>query len=275
MKTIFLVGNWKSGTTLAQFYLAKDKNIFNFFPDKTDKGDYDGTNFWMKYGCHIQHKKWGNYIRKEYFDRVDKQLIMSDLNNRFDDKCKFGLLKRPQFVLNIEFIKWLFDNNVHIIGIKRDLIPTIYSYIRANKAWGQKDGFEIKIGLHPPKWINYIKSSVIEFAVWTYLYTEEIFKKYDMPVVKYEDICDKQNYARKQISDIINYDLNISYEKIKNLNDAYKTGTILVSRNRETCKGNLNIGSPSKIELPPLTNDEIKQIKDIYNKMKGSVDISV
>lgn len=267
---IFIVGNWKSGTTLAQFYISESDKVYNIFPDDEDPGDYDGTHFWKRNKCHRMHRKLGNFITDKEFKYIDKESILDDIYTKHNPSYDYSLLKRPQFVLNINLINWLYPN-VKMVGVQRDLVSNCYSYLRANTAWSTGHG--IKIGLKPPGWTEYNRKSVLEYAVWTYYYSQECMKKHNVPILKYEDFCDDQGYINRQLKDIVGEDLEIPEQDIKNQNDAYKKGTTLVSRNRETCKGDLNIGEPSNRKMRPFTEDEINKIYEYSDKIKDEIEI--
>ena len=264
-KPIFIVGNWKTGSTLLQFLLAKDNKICNIFPDKINTDDYDGSSFWKLYNCHVLIRNTGTCITKEIMKVLNKDLMIEHLNELCDRE--YGLLKRPQFVTCIPFIKWLLPD-VQLLGIKRDIYGVVYSYIRSNTAW-RRNNHGMKIGLKPPGWFDMVRKSVIEYAVWTNYYAESILDQFNIPCISYEKICDNTDDAIKDLSKILNIDLDINYETITNLNSAVKEGTKLVSRNRETLHGRLDIGKSDKIEVPPMTKEQKDEVKEMCKKYKN------
>jgi len=267
---IVIVSNWKSGSTPLQFLLARDSKIYNFFPD--EESNYDGTAFWVRHKVHILHRRFGNHIPEKYFSQVDRDKIIEELNEKFDNNCEYGLIKRPQFILSIPFIKWLFPN-VKLLGIMREPIPTAYSYFRTNYT-NNPDGNNIKIGLKPPGWIKFEDKPLMEYIAWAYIYSLKLLNKYEIPWVTYEDMCNKTNQTIKYLSELLSHDLKIIYENIPNLNYVYKTGCQSMSRNRDTEKGVLNIPKTDKREVPPFTQEQIDELfkyLDMYRDMEVDI----
>lgn len=270
-KTIFIVSNWESGTTLFQFLLARDPKIYNFFPD--EESNYDGTAFWKRHGAHIFHRRFGNYFPPNaYEQRLDKSTIIKELNERFDENFEYGLFKRPQFILNTNLIRYLFDDP-KIIAIKRDPIPTAYSYYRSN-CTNNPSGKGINIGLKPPGWRSFEDKPLMEYIAWCYQYSMALIDKYDIPYIWYKNMCDATDATISTLENILGMELDIDYENIPNLNYVWKTGCQKMSRNLDTEKGKLDIKKTEKREVPPFTDNQINELNKYLNKYKD-IDISI
>ena len=253
-KVIFIVGYWKSGTTLLQHLLAKDKNIQNPFI-------FDGTELWEKYFPMILRDS--DIIPKSiYKDKIED--IRKEINSLYNKRSLFILLKRPQFILNINLIKDIFKDNAYIIGIKRNLIPNIYSMLRMRKENNYPN--TEYIGLYPPGWKRYAGLPIIGQLVWQYYYANNTLDKSDIMKITYEDLCDNTKEILNNISDYINYDININIPKLRNLNDEYKTGRSIKSWNEYTKNGILSPNIKNEIDFPPLTKSQMERIRR-YSKM--------
>jgi hypothetical protein len=261
-KPIFIVSNWKSGSTPFQFLLERDPKIYNFFPD--DESNYDGTAFWKRHGAHVLNRTYGNKLPEKYYKRLNRDAIISELNDKFDDNCEYGLFKRPQFILNIDFIKWLFPN-VKILGIVREPIPNAYSYFRSNYA-NNPNGNGMHIGLKPYGWRKFNNKPLLEYTAWCYQIALKNMKKNDIPYIMYSDLCNKTDETIDYLSDILDVKLNIEYDDIPDLNYVYKTGCQLMSRNLDTEKGKLNIGKTDKTDVPPFTQEQIDEFMKYLKK---------
>ena len=166
IKPIVIVSNWKAGSTLLQYILAREPKICNIFPnpkieEDTNQSDYDGSIFWGKNNCDMMTREHGNCITKSHYEeKVDRDGIL----NQLDDMCdkEYGLIKRPQFVLSIPFVRWLLPE-AKIIGITRDTEAVVYSYLRSNTAW-RPNNHGIMLGLKPPGWYKFMRKSVIEYG---------------------------------------------------------------------------------------------------------------
>jgi len=257
--TIVITGNWKTGTTLLQYLLMRDEEINSVFPRKYDN-DYEGLWWWKRFGVvdknirglenHIVPK---GVITPIKFSMMKKS--MDNLANGYD----YILLKKPQLILNLNLVDALFPDN-KILATSRELIPTVYSYLRQN-AGKQRNS---RLGMKPPGWQRYGRKSVIAFAVYAWYYAENIIREENLYRVKYSDLCDNTEKTLKDISDYIGKELNIEYEELNNLNDAYKTGTIMHTRNRETSRyGKLRLETPEKVEFPPMTDEQLEEVEEM------------
>jgi hypothetical protein len=264
---IIIVSSWKTGSTLLQAVLSKSDNICNLFPDEDVPDDWEGAHFWKEHGIHIVHKKYGNYLKPEYYKNLDRDTIIKELNDRHDGKSKYGLIKRPQFVFNLNFIKWLMPNAI-IIGLKRDYLPTIYSHLRLYKTYGI-------VGAKPANWTKYFGDSVSDYSAWSYFYVNKIMDANNIPCITYEDLTDNTEQTIEKIGDIIGEKLNIDYDysKIKNFNDAYKRGGGKDSRTVELKKKGIDLEKSKEKVMSPLTQKQIDYIMSIKDKYKD-VEIS-
>ena len=91
MKVIFITGYWKTGTTLLQYLLSRDKDIQNIFP--TEDVNFDGTQFWVEY-TPKQTNYYGHYISPRLFKNIKIDRIRKDIGD-LHDGSKYILLKRP------------------------------------------------------------------------------------------------------------------------------------------------------------------------------------
>jgi len=265
-KPIFIVSNWKAGSTLLQFMLAQDPKIYNFFPQNCkDKTDYDGTSYWNdRIKPDSINRRSGNQYPLDRFHLLDKDGMISELNDMFDDKCEYGLFKRPQFIVNIELVKYLFPD-AKIIAIQRDPIATAFSYYRSNQSYILNyPGFWI--GLKPPGWLEHINDTLFEYIAWCERCSRDQIKLHNIPTVKYEDLCDRTDETIDQLSKILDIDLEIEERDITNLNNTYKHGSRKRSRNLETTTGKIKLEPETRVEVPPFNDYQIKDLKRWYKE---------
>jgi len=261
MKVIFVTGYWKSGTTLLQFLLAKDKNIQNVFP--REGINYDGTEFWRKYiPQHTSNN--GHYIPKRVVENIDTDTIRGWIN-KFHDGSDCILLKRPQFVMNDELIYKLWPN-ASIISTKRDLLPNIYSMLRMRELNRYPD--DLIVGQYIPGWRKMKGKSPIELLVHQYCYINNYIDKHNIFNINYNELCNNTEKVLKDISKEIGYDINLEIPDITSCDIDYIEGTSLKSRNDDTATGKIEIKRNDK-EFPPLTKEEIDLIHHYYDKYKG------
>ena len=259
---IIITGNWKTGTTLLQYLLMRDKEIKSIFPTR-GTNDYEGLWWWKRVGVYDKGVigLQNHVVPKDRITTVDYRYMRLWMNSNVGD-YKYILLKTPQLILNLHIVNALFPNN-KILATSRELIPTVYSYLRQNANCKRNS----RKGMKPPGWQRYGRKSTIAFAVYAWYYAEDIIRKENLFRVKYSDICDNTEETLNSIADYIGKDLNIDYENINNLNNAYKTGTILHTRNRETSLyGKLQLDTPDKIEFPPMTKAQLEEVEEMSKK---------
>jgi hypothetical protein len=266
-KPIVVVGNWKSGTTPLQYLITRDDNIHNIFPYKKYLHQ-DGTEYWLR------HKKIfypdqikGEYISKRFDDYTTLRRIRKDLNMMHDKECEWGLLKRPSFSLQLNFINKLFDD-AKVIGIKRSIYANIHSMLRVYRENGYDD--DMYIGIHIPGWRKeYLP--LIERLVLQYCYINNYLKKNNIFMVSYEEMCNDTKTVLSDISNYLGYSINIDIPKMIN-HESWKDGGRLNSLNPITYSGKLTIEKSEKIEFPPLNKKQINDI-DKYYKIHKDVDV--
>lgn len=261
MKVIFITGYWKSGTTLLQFLLAKDRQIQNIFP--REDINYDGSQFWKRYIPQNTSNN-GHYIPDRIVKIIDTDTIRGWFN-KFYDGSEYILLKRPQFVMNQSLIRELWPHT-YFIAIKRDLLPNIYSMLRMRKLNNYQDSE--MIGQYLPRWKKMKDKSPIERLVYQYCYVNNYIDKHYDFTVKYDKLCGDTENVIRSIGNYIGHDINIDIPNITNCDVDYMNGTILRSRNDTTIKGKLSIETKGK-EFPPLTKEEIDTILSYYDKYKN------
>lgn len=267
---IVVVSSWKTGSTLLQAVLSKSDNICNLFPDKEGPDDdWEGAYFWNKHGIHIVHKKYGNYLKPDYFKRLDRDKIIEELNERHDGKSKYGLIKRPQFVFNLNFLKWLMPNAI-ILGIKRDYLPTIYSHLRLFNTYGI-------VGAKPPNWTKRFPHSrtledISRYSAWSFYYVDNIMDINNIPCITYEELTDNTEDTITKIGEIIGEELHIDYDysKIKNFNDAYKRGGGKDSKTVELKKKGIDLDKSKEKVMPPLNQKHVDYIMNIQDEYKDT-----
>ena len=253
---IFIVGNWKSGTTLLMHLLAKSPKVQCPFI-------FDGTEFWNKYF-------------PMFFDREDdvipEQLYRPKLNDirkeiamMYDNHSNYMLFKRPQFLLNIKLIREI-SNDAIILGTRRKLLPNIYSMLRMRAENNYSNS--TYVGLYLPGWKHLSRRPILEQLVWQYAFANLILERSKIPIIEYEDLCDNTVGSVKMIEDIIQDDLNIEIPHLKNLNCEYKTGTSLKSWNEMTKRGILSQYPEQVIEFPPLAKPAINRILKLYEHIR-------
>jgi len=260
MKVIFVTGYWKSGTTLLQFLLAKDRNIQNIFP--RNDINYDGTQFWKKYIPQYTSNN-GHYIPKRIVEKMDTDTIRGWMN-KFYDGSDYILLKRPQFVMNQDLIKHLWPH-AYIIATKRDLLPNIYSMMRMVKLNNyDKDTI---VGQYLPGWKKMRDMTMLERFVYQHCYVNNYLDKHNIYTVNYGELCDEPGYSLLKIGRYIGYDFDMVMPDITNCDNDYINGTTIRSRNDETSKGQIELAN-KETTFPPFTLDEINEIKEYYDKYK-------
>lgn len=264
-KPIFIISNWKAGSTLLQFFLHKAENIDNIFRGE----DYDGTHFWAKYGAMTRNDPFGDHFPKETWKFVPKDKLMENLNDKHDPKKGTMLLKRPQFSVNIDFVKWLFDDNVEFIGLTRDITANTYSYYR-NQFEFNKMNHGVFVGLRPPGWKDIVRRrDILEYGVWTCRYVEEMFKKHEIPTITYEELTDDTENTLGKIEDIIGYNIKLDeIPKMNNLNKAYKEGCQVKSINYTTRHGKLDQDNTKMAQVKPFTEKQLAKIEEYIEKYK-------
>jgi hypothetical protein len=260
MKVIFITGYWKSGTTLLQFLLAKDKQVQNVFPRANI--NYDGTEFWK---CYLpQHTTInGHYIPNRIADKVDTDTIRGWFN-KFYDGSECILLKRPQFVMNDYLIKKIWPH-AHIIATRRDLLPNIYSMMRMRKLNNYLD--EVVVGQYVPGWKEMKHKEPMERLVHQYCYVNNYLDKRNIFTIDYDDLCDNPEETLYAIGKEINHNFDIDIPTITNCDIDYIEGTTLRSRNDDTAKGIIPIDKKGN-DFPPFTSAEINKIHEYYDKYK-------
>ena len=201
-----------------------------------------------------------------FFKLKESPLLRADTPSKLNNdtnKSDFILLKRPQFVLNIDMIRYLFTDPI-IIGVKRDLIPNVYSMLRMRKENNYPKN--VYIGLYVPGWQEFINKSPIEQIVWQYSMANKTLKSANIPIINYKEICDDTDIIIEILSGLLGIDLDVGNLKLKNKNKEYLTGTSLESWNNFTVRGELSPNVNPSIEFPPLKKIEIKRIEKYWNK---------
>jgi len=259
-KVIVITGYWKSGTTLLQFLLAKHPNIDNIFP--RDDINYDGHLFWKKYLPPLKPRN-GHTIPKELYEKINKKEILNQLESWA--KTDTILLKRPQFVDNIDFLQYLFeDYDLRIIGMKRDIIPNIYSMMKLRK----RNGYGIKI-LSGHAYYDCQKDVFkppLKRLCLQYKYANESLDRDDIFIYTYEDICDNTEQSAKDIGNYIGEKLDWSNVTVENKNMQYKTGANLRSDNEYTSKNILCTDEREK-DFPPFTSRQLQELKHYMEEL--------
>jgi len=260
MKVIFVTGYWKSGTTLLQFLLARDRNIQNVFP--REGINYDGTEFWKKYiPQHTSHN--GHYIPDRIVEHIDKDTIRGWFNKYYDGS-DYMLLKRPQFVMNDSLIHSLWPH-AYIIATKRDLLPNIYSMLRMRKLNNYTDS--ICVGQYVPGWKLIKNKTPIERLVYQYCYVNNYIDKHNIFSIEYSELCNNTQAVLDKIGDHIGHKFDIDIPDITNCDIDYIEGSTIRSRNDETAKGQITINKKEKT-FPPLTPEQIELIHMYYDEYK-------
>jgi len=262
---LVIVGNWKSGSTLLQYLLAQDKNIHNIFPN--DKYPHNEGALFLEKHLPIPHELWGSYIPSVWLENNKNviELMANELNSMHNPECKFGLWRRPQLILRLNLVKRLLPN-AKIIAIKRDILPNVYSMHKMfTRERQQQPQVDIEYaGPFPPFWKEFSGKDIttsIERYVWQYHYIYNLVEDNDIFTITYENLCNNTENTLRKISKYIEHDIDIPIPKLTCFNDEYKTGSELISKNKQTEKGMLEISNSSVVELPPFTNEEIRLVR--------------
>jgi hypothetical protein len=264
-KPLVIVGNWKSGTTLLQFLLAKDKNIHNIFP----YGEFthqDGTQFWRRYkitglSCKIN----GFHVLPIEYHKIPRGKIIRELNGLHNNKCEFGLLKRPEFSIQMGLLEYLFGD-VKFIGIKRNIYANCHSMMRIMKRNDYPDNQYTGI-LIPGFLEDTKKLPPLGRFVKQYCFVDNTLKNKGVYTITFEDLCDNTEKVIKDISKEINYDISIEIPDLINPN-AWKEGGELESLNPITVHKTLTIEKPKEKKFPPLSEQQINDIDMYYEEFK-------
>jgi hypothetical protein len=274
MKTLFIIGMQKSGTSLFNRMLMKQDFVCNpFLPE--------GKFFWgdnppfspIEKPCGELYQNHngerGHFLDEGDFRQKDKALLFKRIE---EAGVKEAILmnKNPYNSVRIKWLKKVLPEST-IVAVYRNPVANIYSLLKRydkNNTQGvmPEQGWW---GIKPENWMKMIsEDKVLQCSLqWNAVNSDILSNINNIDLlINYENLC---NYPTKVIKKTIDgFHIKASIEEfsvLKNMNDEYLNGSRLQSKNKELRQNSgfdlTNL--KEKIEFPPLSDLETKQIQSL------------
>jgi len=274
MRLLFAIGMQKSGTSLLNRMLMQQSFINNpFLPE--------GKFFWgdnppfspIDKPCGELYQKYagkrGHYLDQNDLTQLDKELLLGRIEQANINE-PILMNKNPYNSVRIKWLKAVFPD-CKIVAIYRNPVANVFSLLKKyveceDQAVGSKNGWW---GIKPKNWLKITSENKTiqcsqQWQSVNRLMLEDI-DNIDM-LVNYDDLC---KYPKEVIAQSVSgFHIQQTITQLpvcKNMNNEYLHGSRLLSKNRELRKNkgfdlsNLH----EEIEFPPLSQEQIDQIKEI------------
>lgn len=284
MQLLFIIGMQKSGTSLLNRMLMQHSFINNpFLPE--------GKFFWgdnppfspedKPCGELYQNKKGqsGHYLDQQDYNPIDQKLLQSRIEeaNVTEDIL---MNKNPYNTVRIQWLKKMFPE-CKIVAMYRNPVSNVFSllkrHVKSDKGVGPENGWW---GIKPKDWLTIqSEDKLVQSAQQWNSVNKQLLEDIDKVemIVNYDTLCQKPQNVIKQSIQGLHYEGELCELPVcKNMNDEYKYGSRLLSKNRELRK---NTGFDlsrliEEIEFPAFTDPDVKKIKvltnNIWNRLQAS-----
>ena len=284
MNLLIVTGLQKSGTSLLNRMLMGQSCVSNpFLPE--------GKFFWGDdppfspkaspcgelYQKHLG--KRGHYLGESDFRASDERLLMSRVEHA---KIKTPILmnKNPYNSVRIKWIKKIFPD-AKVVSMFRNPHANVFSLLKKyidhdNRGLGPENGWW---GVKPKNWQEILSDNKIEQLAkqWQSVNQQILNDINDVDLlIEYSDLCSNPNTYLQKIFSL--WEDNYVFKEMpvcQNFDNEYKTGSRLLSKNREYQKNkelDLSMIQENKGELPPFDSKDINIIQnicsDVWIKLK-------
>lgn len=269
---LFIIGLQKSGTTLLNRLLLEQPNYF-FSPFKLEGREFWGDDppfapfispcgeIYQKYnGLH------GHTATKTDFDDKHQKILYNRLR-KVTINAPILINKNPYNTVRIPWLKEMFPS-CKIIAMTRNPCPNVFSLLKKHTphegiGLGPENGWW---GVKPVNWQDLIKDNLLAQLTnqWRAV-NQEILKhsdKIDL-TVNYKDLCMNPHFYLSSILALYEKKAHIKIPKLTCLDDEYKKGSRLLSKNRifqQSKSLHLRNTNSDKAELRPLSLSNIINI---------------
>lgn len=274
-KPTFIVGLQKSGTSLA-FRLLNEQHFFEV-PFKQE-----GRYFWGDYPpfspqlppCGLLYQasggQKGHHLSAKDIDDSICEIFLKKLQVIPDDKRDKWLNKNPYNSVRVPWLRKLFPN-AYIIAIFRRPESNVFSLLKKHiphnqRGLGPENGWW---GVKPKNWTQCLTTNKIKQLALQWKYTNiELLTHHQMidMFIDYEDLCLNPEKFVEKILAVYQVQPNIKPGLIKSMNDEYKRGSRLLSKNRNYHPGSnefLFNDNSENIEIKPLLWKEVFVIRKL------------
>ena len=285
MRLLFVIGMQKSGTSLFNRMLMQQDFICNpFLPEGKffwgDNPPFSPTDkpcgeLYQKYAG-----KHGHYLDESDFTQRDKELLLGRIE-QVNINEPILMNKNPYNSVRVKWLKAIFPD-CKIVAIYRNPVANVFSLLKKyveceDKTINSENGWW---GIKPKNWLKIIsENKTIQCSQQWQSVNRHILEDIDNidMLVNYDDLCECPKEVI--VESVSGFDIQQSIKQLpvcKNMNKEYLQGSRLLSKNRELRKNkgfdlsNLH----EEIEFPPLSQEQIDQIKEItvdtWNKLISS-----
>ncbi len=208
----------------------------------------------------------GHYLDATDYDREHERL----LRERIQEACinKPVLLnKNPYNTVRVQWVKTIFPESI-VVAITRNPVSTVFSLQKKILDYTVRSAEKTEgvwWGIKPKNWFALVhKDKIIQLSQQWSAVNNELIKNTHLIdyMLEYSNLCRSPLSHLQKIAEITGFQLTHHIKKVKSFDNEYKTGSRLLSKNKETRKlENFDLSELDEpLEVPPFTEAEQETI---------------